>query len=103
MATKIHLLSKLTNYELHQIETANLLQQFAENLRVMMINLLTEGQMKEWGDEQNIGDTYTFSDELFLDSGDKNVNLLFNLLMEVEGVLGRIENEGLRRKYERFK
>jgi len=58
----------------------DVLEQMESNIQLEMISLATSGKWKKWSDEQPDGTEFTFTEEMLRDTGDKNVDLLYELL-----------------------
>jgi len=56
---------------------------FQENIYTMMINLATKGKWKEWDKKMKEGSEFTFSLDMLLNVGDKNIDKLFELYSKV--------------------
>lgn len=71
---------------LENLKTAN------ENIYNCMIQVLMQGEMKDWNDELPIGEVHSFDYELFKNSTDTNIQLLVKVIETVDDVYNSIKN-----------
>ncbi len=63
-----------------------------ENIYNSMIQILMQGEMKDWNDEVPIGEVHNFEYELFKNSTDTNIQLLVKLIETVDTTYHSIKN-----------
>ena len=63
-----------------------------ENIYNSMIQILMQGEMKDWNDEVPIGEVHNFEYELFKNSTDTNIQLLVKLMESVDNTYHSIKN-----------
>ena len=63
-----------------------------ENIYNSMIQILMQGEMKDWNDEVPIGEVHNFEYELFKNSADTNIQLLVKLMETVDNAYHSIKN-----------
>jgi hypothetical protein len=84
--------------ELHN--TLKTLGEFYDKIEGHMINLAVRDKWKEWNDTMKEGDVFNFSEEMLADTGDKNIDDLFNLFEKTYNIIetiskrNKIEFEG---------
>jgi hypothetical protein len=66
-------------YEEYVIEVKNDLNTMEDMLYGKMINLATKGAWKQWDETMQDGDSFTFEPEMLQNTGDKNINMLWDL------------------------
>ena len=71
---------------LENLKTAN------GNIYNCMIQVLMQGEMKEWNDAVPIGEVHSFDYELFKNSTDTNIQLLVKLIETVDDTYNSIKN-----------
>jgi hypothetical protein len=59
---------------------------FSEDIQEGMFNLASLGKWKEWSDSQTIGAIFEMTEDMLRNTGDKNVDLLWELLDKIEDV-----------------
>lgn len=63
-----------------------------ESIYNCMIDILMQGEMKEWNDQVPIGEVHNFEYELFKNSTDTNIQLLVKLMETIDGTYNSIKN-----------
>ena len=71
---------------LENLKTAN------GNIYNCMIQVLMQGEMKEWNDQVPIGEVHSFDYELFKNSTDTNIQLLVKVIETVDDTYNSIKN-----------
>jgi hypothetical protein len=84
MAKIVDIESYNEDYKKYLESTKADLIDFKENLYGIMINLATRGKWKEWNSKMREGDEFTFSLDMLLNAGDKNIDLLFELFTKTD-------------------
>ena len=83
---------------LENLKTAN------GNIYNCMIQVLMQGEMKEWNDQVPIGEVHSFDYELFKNSTDTNIQLLVKVIETVDDTYNSIKNiNGIEMEEEREK
>lgn len=71
-------------YETFVNKTSTSLEKIGNHLYTLMINLMLEGELKEWDDQIENDEVHEFSLELIAACEDKNLQLLVDLFKKVE-------------------
>lgn len=79
-------------YRNRVIETLHLLEDIRNQVFVQLVNLASDGEMRETMDVFEDGDYYTFELEHFEDLNDVNVNKLLCLCKDLENIFESIQN-----------
>jgi hypothetical protein len=72
-----------TEYQEKLAEVIESLNDIEGEINNCMIQLATSGKWKQWSDEQPIGTVFQFTEEMLLNTGDKNVDALVELIYKV--------------------
>ena len=72
-------------------ETKSFLLEMQDELYTKMINIASAGVWKEWMDSIPIGGEFNFTSDMIENTGDKKVELLWELYYKISDVLHRIE------------
>ena len=73
-----------SDYEDSLQQAAAALVDIREQLFNIVFQVAITGELKDWAESVDVGETVTFSKEMFEGCGDANVQLLTKLLSEVE-------------------
>lgn len=71
-------------YETFVNKASTSLEKFGDHLYTLMINIMLEGELKEWDDQIENDEVHEFSLELIAACEDKNLQLLVDLFKKVE-------------------
>ncbi|MDI1234532.1 MAG: hypothetical protein PSX81_09640 [bacterium] len=74
------------NYQLALLELSGTISAMEEVLKDNMINLATIGKWKEWSDAIPEGDVFTFTEEMLSNTGDKNIEALYQLIHQMMAI-----------------
>ena len=74
------------------IQSLHLLEFFRDQIFTQIVNVASEGDMKELLNAFDEGDFYTFDLEQFEDSNDVNIQKLIDLCHQIEKVYDSIQN-----------
>lgn len=74
------------------IESLQLLENVRNQVFTQIVNIASNGEMKEVLDVFEEGDYYTFDIEQFEDSSDLNIQKLLHLCRNIEGIYDSIQN-----------
>jgi hypothetical protein len=64
-------------------QTIGTLEQMESEIHFQIIALAISGKWKKWSDDQPIGTEFIFKEEMLRDTGDKNVDLLCELMDKI--------------------
>ncbi|OAV69318.1 hypothetical protein Barb6_00341 [Bacteroidales bacterium Barb6] len=56
-----------------------------------MVNLACKKKWKKWDDSHDIGDEFTFTEEMLRNTGDKNIDLLWELVEKYDEVKSQLK------------
>jgi hypothetical protein len=73
-------------------EVLNVLRTANENIYDSMVQILMQGEMKEWNNDVPVGEVHHFDFELFKNSSDTNIQLLVKVIEKVDETYHSIEN-----------
>ncbi|HMO32938.1 MAG TPA: hypothetical protein PKE07_08070 [Lacibacter sp.] len=73
-------------------DTVTVLVEARHKLFDQLFTLTVTGELKEWADAVPVGESHTFTNELFDGLEDTNVQLLMPLLREIEATAERLCN-----------
>lgn len=79
-------------YRNRVIETLHLLEDIRNQVFVQLVNLASDGEMRETMELFEDGDYYTFELDHFEDLNDVNVNKLLHLCKDLENIFESIQN-----------
>ncbi|QBQ40866.1 hypothetical protein [Sphingobacterium psychroaquaticum] len=79
-------------YRNRVIETLHLLEDIRTQVFVQLVNLASDGEMRETMELFEDGDYYTFELEHFENLSDANVNKLLSLCKDLETIFESIQN-----------
>lgn len=82
----------MKTYRSHLIESLNLLEIVREHVLTQIVNISSEGELKDVLSVFEEGDAYTFEVDQFENSKDINVQMLMGLCKEIERVYNSIHN-----------
>ena len=97
MNKKVININQKREYEKRILKTQELLTKVEQNLFNEIIDLATIGKWKKWSDEQEIGTVFNFTDEMLKETGDKNIDALYELMDELIRIRKKITNIKQRR------
>jgi len=78
----------IENYEARLNEIKDILAIHSSEMRDYCFELAMLKVWKDWDDSMPVGSVIAFNDEMFLESGDKNVVDLMNLVQAIEDYAG---------------
>ena len=81
---------KNTEYEEEINKTKDILENIKTDIKDTMFSLATTGEWKEWSDTQPVGAIFTVTDEMLENTGDKNVDLLWELVYKINDVMDKL-------------
>lgn len=81
-----------TEYQETLKQTIDLLDNIEADLFNQIVGLATSGKWKKWSDEQLIGSVFEFTEEMLRNTGDKNVDLLIELIEIIINTREAFEN-----------
>lgn len=79
-------------YRTSVIESLQLLENVRNQVLTQVVNIASNGELKDVLDVFEEGDYYTFDMDQFEDSNDININKLMNLCKNIEIVYNSIQN-----------
>jgi hypothetical protein len=82
----------MANYKKHIYKTIDALEEIEIMLFTSMLNLASEGELKEISDTFEINDVVKFKLEDFQNLEDANINLLMNIFNDVLATRDKLEN-----------
>jgi hypothetical protein len=74
------------------LKTKSFLDDTQEKIQEHMVNLATHGVWKDFFDQFKEGDTFNFSQDMIENTGDKNIEMLWELCFKIEDVTKRMKN-----------
>ncbi len=80
------------DYKSNLKETLKNLINVNESIYNSIINISTQGDLKEWNDTISVGESFKFDFELFKSSDDTNVQLLMELIEKIDSTYETIKN-----------
>lgn len=83
MSKKVININQKREYQKRILATQELLTKIEEDLFNEIIDLATIGKWKQWSDKQEIGTVFNFTDEMLKDTGDENIDSLYELMDEL--------------------
>jgi len=87
---KIVNLKQNTKYKKTLSKLINQLNSFSDKIRDNLFNLACQGKWKEWDKAQPIGTEFYVDEEMLRNTGDKNIDLLWEVLDKIEEVKEKI-------------
>ncbi len=79
-------------YKNSVIEAVKNLTEIREAIFLTVFNIAMAGELKEWNDSVEVGETYEFNKEIFEGCSDINIKLLTRLMDIVEDTANSISN-----------
>ncbi|GHT21713.1 hypothetical protein FACS189430_02240 [Bacteroidia bacterium] len=83
---KVIKFQQYTQYHKELSETAEFLEEMTDTLFSKMIGLATLDKWEQWNDAQSEGTIFHFSEEMLNNTGDKNVDILYELYEHTRAV-----------------
>lgn len=91
MVRKVINLNQKNDYKIRLKETFEFLENVEKDLLTEMIELALSDKWKKWSDEQPIGTEFSFTDEMLRDTGDENINMLYDLREELIKITDKLK------------
>lgn len=93
MSKKVININQKREYQKRILATQELLTKIEEDLFNEIIDLATIGKWKQWSDKQEIGTVFNFTDEMLKDTGDENIDSLYELMDELIRIKEKITDK----------
>lgn len=93
MTKKIINLHEKNEFKERLAKTREYLAEVESGLHAEMVELALAGKWNDWSESQEEGTVFTFTDEMLINTGDKNIEALFSLMHEVIHAQKNIENK----------
>lgn len=75
-----------SNYRAELNKAIEHLESVENQLLLNMFNLATTGKWKNWNNQQNEGDIFECTEEMLRNTGDENIDKLFEIFQKVSDV-----------------
>lgn len=93
MSKKVININQKREYQKRILETQELLTKIEKDLFNEIIDLATIGKWKQWSDKQEIGTVFNFTDEMLKETGDENIDSLYELMDELIRIKEKITDK----------
>jgi len=83
-------------YDKYQATLSTLINQvnsISKEIHENLFNLACQGKWKEWDKNQPIGTEFYVEEDMLRNTGDKNIDLLWEVLDKIEEVKKKIQNK----------
>jgi hypothetical protein len=90
MGKTVQLSEYQSSYKERTQETITYLEGVRDEIFTQMINIATVGVWKEWMKDIKTGDTFKFSADMLENTGDKNIEALWELYYKMDEVEERL-------------
>ena len=73
-------------------KTVDYLDSIENQLLLTMFDLATAGKWKNWSDQQKVGTEFEFTEEMLRNTGDENIDKLYELFDKISVVKSELSN-----------
>jgi hypothetical protein len=71
-------------------QTIDTLENIKEDIKSLIFPLAVADKWKEWSDEQEIGEIFNVTEDMLENTGDKNIELLWEIIYKINDVIGQL-------------